>query len=141
MKYGIRNYSKILLQLGLFLSLLLVDQFSKYFIRHFGGFYICNTGIAFGLKFSTIIIFLFWLIIFIFIWKLSKIYKSNKTTRDGMILMISGGISNLIDRLIFGCIMDFIDLHFWPVFNLADIFICLGAIMIIVKNINPKVQN
>lgn len=46
-----------------------------------------------------------------------------------LILVLSGAISNIIDRLIYGCIIDFIDLKVWPVFNLADVFITLGVIL------------
>jgi len=57
-----------------------------------------------------------------------------------LILIFSGALSNLIDRLHYGCIVDFIDLKFWPVFNLADAFITIGGIMIIIKILNPKHQ-
>ncbi|EKE21105.1 MAG: hypothetical protein ACD_7C00351G0001, partial [uncultured bacterium] len=38
------------------------------------------------------------------------------------------------DRYNYGCVIDFIDLKFFPVFNLADIFITIGAIIIIMKS-------
>jgi signal peptidase II len=48
-------------------------------------------------------------------------------------LILSGAVSNIIDRLYFGCVIDFIDLKIWPVFNLADSFIVLGVILILLK--------
>ncbi len=46
--------------------------------------------------------------------------------------MVSGGATgNLIDRLLFGGVIDYIDFNFWPVFNLADIAIVAGSLLII----------
>lgn len=42
-------------------------------------------------------------------------------------LIIAGGVSNLIDRIRVGYVVDFIDLKFWPVFNMADVFITIGV--------------
>ena len=46
--------------------------------------------------------------------------------------LIGGALGNLTDRLVYGAVTDFIDLHYggwhWPAFNMADIAICLGAI-------------
>ncbi|MEK7598152.1 MAG: signal peptidase II, partial [Patescibacteria group bacterium] len=49
----------------------------------------------------------------------------------GLTFILSGALSNVIDRLYFGCVIDFIDLKFWPVFNLADVFITTGVILIL----------
>ena len=42
-------------------------------------------------------------------------------------LILGGALGNLIDRLLFGYVIDFIDLRFWPVFNVADSSITIGA--------------
>jgi len=123
--------------ISLFLFLIFIDQFSKYLVRHFDGFYICNPHISFGLQLSEFLFWPLWIIIisiliyFIFkkLFLLSTFY---------FILILTGAISNIIDRLYFGCIIDFIDLKFWPVFNLADIFITVGAIGIIIAIIKNK---
>jgi len=73
-------------------------------------------------KFEFIILNLFGIYNFEFV--ISK-YKL------GLILILSGAIGNLIDRLHFGCVVDFIDLKVWPVFNLADAYITIGAVIII----------
>lgn len=123
----------------LFVSLVFLDQLSKYLIRLRGGFYICNEGIAFGIKMPA---FIFWIIgvglIVIIISPFVKGGLGGIFTKDHnknfiihnslfLILITAGALSNLIDRLRFGCVIDFIDLKFWPVFNLADIFITVGA--------------
>jgi lipoprotein signal peptidase len=56
----------------------------------------------------------------------------------GVLFIISGAISNIIDRIYFGCVIDFIDLRFWPVFNLADIYITIGAIILIKKQLTKN---
>jgi signal peptidase II len=56
-------------------------------------------------------------------------------------LIFSGAISNIIDRIRLGCVVDYIDLKFFPVFNLADIYITVGAILILLsmrKNKNSR---
>lgn len=58
-------------------------------------------------------------------------------SNSALALVLSGAISNLIDRVYYGCVIDFIDLKVWPVFNLADIFICLGVLLLIIK-LNKK---
>jgi signal peptidase II len=132
-------------RLFLFVFLIFIDQVSKYIIRSSGGFYICNEGIAFGIEIYEK---LFW-IIFIFIFVLFYFFvKKNYAMPAGrrelgiksqeiskyrifniscLILVVSGAVSNLIDRAQYGCVIDFIDLKFFPVFNLADIFISIGA--------------
>ena len=42
-------------------------------------------------------------------------------------LVLGGAISNLIDRLTFHAVFDFLDIHRWPVFNVADIAITIGG--------------
>jgi signal peptidase II len=116
---------------------------SKYLIRTTGGFYICNKNLAFGLTFLEVfaIIILFILVFFIFNLKFkilnlklisnSKFKISNLDIIHRIIfaLIISGGLSNIIDRIYFGCVIDFINLHFWPVFNFADIYITIGVLI------------
>ncbi len=50
-------------------------------------------------------------------------------------MVIGGAIGNVIDRVRIGAVFDFLDVHFggyhWPGFNLADSFICIGAVLII----------
>jgi len=48
-----------------------------------------------------------------------------------LLLILAGGLGNLTDRLRFGHVIDFLDLHFWPVFNLADIYISIGAVLVV----------
>jgi len=119
----------------LVLLFILLDQVSKYLIRQSDGFYICNKGIAFGINIPEIIFWSIWIIIFGFI--IYYLFK-NKSEIYFLSFIVAGAISNLIDRLYLGCVIDFIDFKIWPVFNLADSFIVIGAIMIIVKSLKSR---
>ncbi|NPA15448.1 MAG: signal peptidase II [Deferribacteres bacterium] len=65
-----------------------------------------------------------------------------KRQRDGDVLsslafgfILGGGMGNLVDRLLYGSVIDFIDVHYkgwhWPAFNFADAFIVVGIIMLV----------
>ncbi len=51
----------------------------------------------------------------------------------GLALVLGGALGNLLDRARFGGVIDFIDFRVWPVFNLADSCITLGAILLAVS--------
>ena len=44
-------------------------------------------------------------------------------------LILGGALSNALDRLRYGYVVDYFNIHFWPIFNTADVAICVGAIM------------
>jgi signal peptidase II len=56
----------------------------------------------------------------------------------GLALVLGGALGNLIDRLRFGCVVDFLDFHaagwHWPAFNVADSAITLGAVALILES-------
>lgn len=115
-----------------FLLLIGVDQFSKYLIRlrpsADGGFYICNKGIAWGIEIPDIFIWIFWVILIFFIFL--ALTKKNAIFKPlYVVFILSGALSNLIDRIHLGCVIDFIDFKIWPVFNLADVFIAAGTVL------------
>ncbi|OIO63676.1 hypothetical protein COT48_01375 [Candidatus Woesearchaeota archaeon CG08_land_8_20_14_0_20_47_9] len=125
----------------LFISILVIviDRLTKAAIMHQGRLlstgllelsYSCNSGSAFGL-FQGHASMLVWVSLialgFIF-WRIELILK-----RPALVipagLIIGGIVSNAVDRLLFGCVVDFINLHFWPSFNIADSALCVGAVM------------
>tara|TARA_Y100001960_G_scaffold130334_1_gene138627 strand:+ start:372 stop:845 length:474 start_codon:yes stop_codon:yes gene_type:complete len=127
--------------------MVLADQISKTAIRStmtlyesitvIPGFfhltYITNDGMAFGINFpfgiyifSTISIIL----TVILFWYLWTIREENIILRSGVAMILAGAIGNLIDRLLLGEVVDFLDfmigdLH-WYVFNFADSFVTIG---------------
>jgi len=58
-------------------------------------------------------------------------YSKYKNLQLGLSLILAGAISNLIDRIFRGYIVDFINVGIWPVFNLADVYNFIGVLMII----------
>ena len=109
---------------------------------------IWNEGIAFGLlsfdqenlyNFLTILIIL--IIFFIFMMTL----KSDGLKKIGLIMILGGALGNVFDRLLYKAVPDFIDFHIgnfhWFIFNLADIFITLGVIFMILLEMTDKTNN
>ena len=97
-----------------------------------------NQGIAFGLfsfdenmyyNISTLIILVVTLIVFILM------LKSNGYQKYGFLMVFGGSLGNIFDRLYYSSVPDFIDLHInnfhWFIFNVADIFITLGVLVLI----------
>ncbi len=69
----------------------------------------------------------------IFLW-LTRLKPNEKIEGLGLALILGGAIGNLIDRLIFGHVVDFILLYYkdwqYPAFNIADSAICVGAVLL-----------
>ena len=84
-------------------------------------------------------ILIFSIIIFLFIWLLISNCKYEKFSIS---LIIGGAIGNLYDRVIFNAVPDFIDLHYldyhWFVFNVSDIIITVGVVLLLLKDIFSK---
>ena len=99
---------------------------------------IWNEGIAFGLfafeesKFYNFLTLFILLIISLLIYML---IKSNGVKRFALLMIIGGALGNLYDRIIYSAVPDFIDFHIgnfhWFTFNIADIFISVGVIFMI----------
>ena len=107
-----------------------------------------NEGIAFGLfsasheywyNFLTIVIFFVALIILI------MSIKQDGAQRYFLLIVFGGALGNLYDRIFFKAVPDFIDLHIgnfhWFIFNIADIFITFGVIMLILWETLPLNKN
>ena len=100
---------------------------------------VLNPGISFGI-FSNgdniqrwILSVLSILVIFyLFYWSTKS---PSKLTKIALFVMIGGALGNVFDRLIYGKVIDFISLHvfdyYWYVFNIADIAIVLGGLMVL----------
>jgi signal peptidase II len=56
----------------------------------------------------------------------------------GLMLILSGAIGNLIDRVLFLYVIDFIDFRIWPVFNIADSSITIGAFLLVMSFLSNK---
>jgi signal peptidase II len=91
-----------------------------------------NTGIAFSLATShSSIVFVFDVAAILFILYLARrVPRAETWLRLGLGLVLGGAIGNVVDRVLAGSVTDFIDFRFFPVFNVADSAITVGAILI-----------
>ncbi|MBZ0166983.1 MAG: signal peptidase II, partial [Candidatus Omnitrophica bacterium] len=95
-----------------------------------------NTGIAFGffkdqgIVFIVIPVIAIILLIFNIYYYRQNDEALSRTYITGFSLILAGAIGNLIDRIMYGYVIDFIDIRFWPVFNVADSAITVGALII-----------
>ena len=133
----------------IFLGLIFADQLSKFMIHHSGGSYFCNPNLAFSIPISRYLFIPLWciLVILIILHIFRKIRQSSIFGWQMFfpVLVLAGAFSNLLDRMIWGCVIDFINLArlwpaniagqnipSWPTFNLADSFITIGILGIII---------
>jgi len=115
------------------LTKLLVAKFLVTPIHVIGNFLILeknlNTGIAFGIKINQSVIMILTLVLLIFILRILKSELNMKKTISKVvaIFILGGALGNFLDRLLYGSVIDFISIKYWPTFNLADIFIVVGV--------------
>ncbi len=93
----------------------------------------CNPGIAFGIVLPQTFFVLLWSGVMLFVTFLLITGKGedSRLKRMGLWLIVSGGMANMVDRLIHGCVIDYISLVSWNSFNLADTAIFCGAALVI----------
>ena len=154
---------KFLLNLMFVLTLFCIDRFSKIYIielsektnvteiyltSFLNSYLVWNSGIAFGLfslsneltyNFFTALIAVINLII-VYLAVVTKDFR-----RYFFLLILGGSFGNLFDRLFYGSVPDFIDFHIgnfhWFIFNIADIFITVGVICLILAELLYKKAN
>jgi len=148
------------INLSLIFLIFISDRLSKFYIinesaKNLGNFIletnylnirlIWNEGIAFGLlSFNSRFFYnsLSFLILVIILIILYMITQSNGLKKYSLILIFSGALGNFYDRIFYQAVPDFIDFHInnfhWFIFNLADIYITLGVLFMIVLEIFDK---
>lgn len=131
---------------GLVLAIIL-DQWTKWWfvahktsvltlVKNFLTFeFTRNTGLAFGLGGNRwVIIVVSVLLLGFLLWFAWAEWKNaHHLAAWASVLMGVGALSNLLDRIRYGYVVDWIDVHYWSIFNLADTWITLGAILIVVN--------
>ena len=159
----IKNLSKnFFINLSFILLIFLFDRISKIYVIYldnklFGSeifssnflniYLIWNEGIAFGLfsfnekifyNILTIIILIIILIIFI------MTIKSDGLKKYSLLMILGGALGNVFDRLYYKAVPDFIDFHIgnfhWFIFNVADIFITIGILFMVIIELFNKNQ-
>ncbi len=140
----------------LFILTVMIDQATKYWavstlpwhefvpvIPFFNLFLTLNTGVSFSLFSGYSVWFLIALSIGlcggIFYW-LCK--ERDSIVRIALTLILGGAVGNIIDRIRYGAVIDFLDVYYqtyhWPAFNIADSAICIGAALIVFQAVITK---
>ena len=129
--------------------IVVLDQFTKFLIKQnfqldqsmpvIKNFlhltYVTNSGSAFGLfKGYNQLLGLFAIVVIIatFCYMGKKIKENQKLLQFSVGLLLGGTAGNLIDRMLYGSVIDFIDFRVWPVFNLADSAVTISIILLII---------
>lgn len=88
-----------------------------------------NYGVAFSLALPQLLLMVSVVIILLFvIYKMARYRMIGKIFLSGTLaLIVAGGISNIVDRFIYGGVIDYIKIGGWPIFNIADILIVIGV--------------
>ena len=148
------NSKNLYINLVIILSIFILDRLAKLYViyldrinngteifssKFLNIYLIWNEGIAFGLfsfnennlyNFLTLFILI---IIFVILYMISK---SSGFKKYSLLLIFGGALGNVFDRIIYKAVPDFIDFHIgnfhWFIFNLADVFISLGVIFMII---------
>lgn len=94
--------------------------------------YVENTGAAFGMLqgntwFLILTSVLVSAVVAYLIW---KVKPENRYVKLSLALILGGALGNLVDRVLLGYVVDFLDFRIWPVFNIADSCVVVGAILL-----------
>jgi len=94
--------------------------------------YVRNFGAAFGLFREQRLLFLLALIVMLvaFVWLREELLRLGNVAILASSLLIGGALGNALDRLRLGYVIDFLDFRIWPVFNIADSAIVVGAVLL-----------
>lgn len=131
----------------LFIFTLLSDQLSKLFVvknlyvgesinilPFFNLVHVRNKGVTFGLLSGSLQPIVFIILSLIVVVFLIDYARKNKNYRPFLSLIIGGAIGNIIDRIAYGSVVDFLDFHLgrhhWPAFNVADSAIVVGVFIL-----------
>ncbi len=125
------------------LVVFVLDQLTKHFASRIkesipiikGVFHLTlvkNTGATWGILqdqqvFLTLISVFIIMLVFFFL----KEFEDKLSINTALAFLLGGTFGNLIDRLTKGYVIDFLDFRIWPVFNIADSFVFVGALFLI----------
>ncbi|MBI3552068.1 MAG: signal peptidase II [Elusimicrobia bacterium] len=127
---------------GVMAAIVVADRLAKYWAVHwlmprstlrvlpfFRFTYVENTGAAFGIGFSRngFFIGLSSALLAMLLYLQSAWMRKNFWLQGGLVLVAGGAVGNLYDRVAYGYVVDFLDFRVWPVFNLADSCVTIGA--------------
>jgi signal peptidase II len=139
-----RSFPSILLAMSLAIFVLISDQISKWLIikyvtredqfeifPFFNIVRVENRGVTFGMLRQLLSPAALILISVVLVILLTVLTRKNVTHRLPVAAIVGGGIGNVVDRIMHGAVIDFLDFHVskyhWPAFNIADSAIVLGV--------------
>lgn len=126
-----------------FLALIMLDQLIKYFVFHAQTIeFLCNYGVIFGITLPFVFFIVVWIVdaaVILGFW----FYKRNESffVQLPFVLIAAGGASNMIDRIFYGCVVDYIPLLMISSFNFADALISVGVFLWVVQLLQEKKKN
>lgn len=118
------------LSFAIFFLVVVSDQLSKWFAVRMDVGFTENRGIAFGLFPSFDWVFLLFAVVLGLGWFLRVKKFSSSLSSIGFGLLLGGGSSNLVDRVVRGSVFDFLRIGIGPRFNLADLAITFGLTLL-----------
>lgn len=102
--------------------------------------HVLNTGTAFGLfRNASWFFIIFAAAVSVFLILKHKTFAEKMQPLLGLIL--GGALGNLLDRLLYGAVIDFIDFHFWPAFNIADSAVTIAIVLLLYREYVPQKRN
>ncbi len=130
---------------------LFIDQLTKIIVKQYVGplstvrvlpffniIYVENTGSAFGL-FKELGSFFFIIISLIVIATVILFILKEKNNKLGYALILGGAVGNLLDRIQYGYVIDFLEFHvggyYWPIFNIADSALTIGVLILLYETL------
>ena len=146
------------------LSIIIIDQITKLLADHYLNYHqpvsiipmfnftlVYNPGAAFsflsdagGWQRWFFIVLSSVISVVLFVW-LVKLKPEQKLQMTSIAMILGGALGNLIDRSIYGHVIDFLDVyyqqHHWPAFNIADSAIFVGAILLIIDSFKNRHEN
>ena len=131
--------------------IILFDQLTKFIVEKYLYFkqitvidnillltYVQNRGGAWGIFNDIPLLFIFLIPVVVGFLIYYGIKSKTKLEILSVNMIIGGALGNYIDRLVRGYVVDFIDFRIWPVFNVADIFVVGGGILLVLSAILVK---
>jgi len=136
----------VILILSSALLIFIIELFIKNFLKNFPlenlpfVHVVFNKGIAFGLfkEYSHFLTYLIIILILLLFYIIKNDANKTFSSKIAYGLILGGAFSNFYDRLIYGGVIDYIDLKIWPVFNLADSAITVGVGILLLRLLKER---
>lgn len=155
MYYGVLYMNKK--KFSISIIVLIIDQILKLLVQTFETNHVVidkifsityyqNTGAAWSiLEGKTALLIGVSIVMLVLVYSMMFSFDENKLTNFSFGLLFGGIIGNLIDRILFGYVRDFISVvifgYYFPIFNIADAAIVIGVILLIIETIKGEIKN